>query len=227
MSTFVPSSEQPAAQKHPKNPRAEQMERGAVAESHLLGYSMIHMATDDGYSISPRPTARRNTHIHTQIDDEVSANLSIRHASLSETAAQYLISRSDLGLSFTARALGHPTSAIHACTTTVCTFCTFLCMSWFHTYQSYQMCWASYTFTRCLWHNERDYVTVHRWSSATQNGNSAAWEKNNLPMYCVPHVKTDVGCVYMYSLCSCPPPATILNWSELWPWWYRAKWAEY
>ena len=46
------------------DPRAEQMERRTVAHSHLLGYSMIHMATDDGYSTLSH-SGQHQTHTHT------------------------------------------------------------------------------------------------------------------------------------------------------------------
>lgn len=59
------------------------------------------------------------TDTHTQMDNKVSAsrypNVDIRHSSLSETAARYLISRSGLRLSLTARVLAHPWIFLASC----------------------------------------------------------------------------------------------------------------
>lgn len=88
-----------------------------MAQSQLLGSSMIHVATDDSYSIlSLWPAPHINTHTH--IDAGVSAsgyyaNMNIRHASLSEIAAPYLLSRSERGLPLTVKALAHPCNFTH------------------------------------------------------------------------------------------------------------------
>lgn len=102
----VDSWDQPAAQTRPKASR--QMERRAMTQPHLLGCGMIHVATDDGYSFITGQRSHKYTLM--PIDDKVTAslcraNLGTRHSSLSETSTLYLISRSDLGLSFTVSVL--------------------------------------------------------------------------------------------------------------------------
>lgn len=74
---------------------------------------MKHMAVDGVFSVLFLASSTyKCTHTHTQMDNKVSAsrypNMDIRHTSLSETAAWYLISRSGLKLSLTARVLAHP-----------------------------------------------------------------------------------------------------------------------
>lgn len=60
--TWLSSSFPGISQQH----STEQMERRAMPQSHLLGYSMIHMAIDDGYSILSLSLASSTLiHIHT------------------------------------------------------------------------------------------------------------------------------------------------------------------
>lgn len=92
------------------------------------------------------------------------------------------------------------------------TFLTWLCLSWFHKYQSYQTSLDSYTFTKCLRH--WCDCSTERWHSSVGN---------NIHHCTVSHVSRpglDVFVCGLHPLCHCPPPATILNWFEPWPWWW-------
>ena len=200
------------------DPRAEQMERRTVAHSHLLGYSMIHMATDDGYStLSHSGQHQTHTHTHGWMTRWVPAGIrptwSIRHASLSETAVLNLISRSDVGLSFTVRALAHPSiftqqsysqwstlsqrqliNNTHFTWSSITPLAPHSHLQWLGLCVtiSHEMCWAGHTFAKCLRHNEEDYMTAHLKAIT-------AWEKWNLSLYCVPCVLTSVACVRMWA----------------------------
>ncbi len=97
-----------------------------------------------------------------------------------------------------------------------------------HVIVSHQTCWASCTFTKCLLHNEKDYVTVHNWSSRVQSGNIAVWEKKNY--HCtashVSRLVLDVFACGLHPLVTVPlqPPYWIdlsLGPGD------RTKWAEY
>lgn len=180
-----------------------------------------------------------------QAPADIRPTLGITHASLSETAALYLVSRSNLRLSFTVRALAHPCiftqptysitneqlwvrgnslsiciqvctntrydSTVHTCAASICTYFAlrFACHGFAPNVLSH-----SYTFTKCLQQNEKDYMTVHHWSSTAESSNIAAWGEKKLPLYCIPCVWTSSGCVCvcgLQPLPCCPPPATILS----------------
>lgn len=81
------------------------MERGEITQSHLLFCSMIHVATDDSYSLSISISLsfslfpNKYTHADTWQGDasQSSPALGSRRASLSETAALYSYQGQTLG----------------------------------------------------------------------------------------------------------------------------------
>lgn len=68
---------------------------------------------------------------------------------------------------------------------------------------SHEMCWAGHTFTKCLRHNEEDYMTVHHKAITLQRG------KNEISHCTVSHVSWPVLHVFVCGLHpllrSCPP----------------------